>query len=151
MRIFILIYIIFIVVTVSILGFRGELTEKEPFEVFSDMDRQAKYKPQAENAFYSNKQNDRLPPNYTVPRGNALNRDQVFDFNYKGRSKDEILLLSGKNEFDEFSDEFPFLVDYDLMQIGEESYSICCITCHGSAGDGNGVTKPYGGSCQLLS
>ena len=57
MRIFLIIYILVIAVTVSILGFRGSLTEKEPFEVFNDMDRQAKYKPQAENAFFANGQN----------------------------------------------------------------------------------------------
>ena len=62
MRIFLIVYVLVIVSAVSILGFRGSLTEKEPVEVFNDMDRQAKYKPQAENSFFNNRQNDRLPP-----------------------------------------------------------------------------------------
>ena len=78
MRLFLTIYVLVIVATVSILGFRGSLTEKEPVEVFNDMDRQAKYKPQAENSFYANGQNDRLPPKLTVSRGNALEIKDVF-------------------------------------------------------------------------
>ena len=144
MRIFISIYILVIISTISILGFRGSLTKKEPIEIFSDMDRQAKYKPQAENSFYKNRQNDRLPPKLTISRGNALKQKEIFDTNYKGKSSKDVLLLAGKDEFGEFTDIFPYPVDNELMELGKETYSIYCLTCHGSAGDGNGVTKPYG-------
>lgn len=144
MRTFLTIYVLVIAVTVSILGFRGSLTEKEPFEVFSDMDRQAKYKPQAENGFYGNGQNDRLPPKMTLSRGNALEVKKVFTTDFKAKSSAEELLLTGKDSEGEFSDVFPYPVDFELMQLGQESYSIFCVTCHGAAGDGNGVTKPYG-------
>lgn len=144
MRIFLTIYVLVIAVTVSILGFRGSLTEKEPIEVFSDMDRQAKYKPQAENSFFANAQNDRLPPKLTMSRGNALEMKTVFDTNYTASSSSEELLLSGKDANGEFSDTFPYPVDNALMQYGQENYNIFCMTCHGAAGDGNGVTKPYG-------
>ena len=30
------------------------------------------------------------------------------------------------------------------MAEGKEKYDIFCAVCHGAAGDGNGVTKPYG-------
>jgi mono/diheme cytochrome c family protein len=144
MRTFLTIYVLVIAVTVSILGFRGTLTEKEPFEVFSDMDRQAKYKPQAENGFYLNGQNDRLPPKMTMSRGNALEMKEVFATDYTANSAAKELLLSGKGADGEFSDVFPYPVDFELMQYGKESYNIYCMTCHGAAGDGNGVTKPYG-------
>jgi mono/diheme cytochrome c family protein len=144
MRTFLTIYVLVIAVTVSILGFRGTLTEKEPFEVFSDMDRQAKYKPQAENGFYLNGQNDRLPPKMTMSRGNALEMKEVFATDYTANSAAKELLLSGKDADGEFSDVFPYPVDFELMQYGKESYNIYCMTCHGAAGDGNGVTKPYG-------
>lgn len=144
MRTFLTIYVLVIAVTVSILGFRGTLTEKEPFEVFSDMDRQAKYKPQAENGFYLNGQNDRLPPKMTMSRGNALEMKEVFATDYTANSATKELLLSGKDADGEFSDVFPYPVDFELMQYGKESYNIYCMTCHGAAGDGNGVTKPYG-------
>ena len=53
MRIFLAIYVFAIVATVSILGFRGSHSTKPPLEVFPDMDRQARYKPQAANEFFS--------------------------------------------------------------------------------------------------
>ena len=144
MRIFLTIYVLVIAVTVSILGFRGSLTEKEPVEVFSDMDRQAKYKPQAENSFYANGQNDRLPPKLSMSRGNALEIKDVFNPEYTANSSSDELVLSGKDASGEFSDIFTYTVDFELMQYGQESYNIFCMTCHGVAGDGNGVTKPYG-------
>mgnify|MGYP001197913739 FL=1 len=144
MRIFLTVYVLVIAVSVSILGFRGSLTEKEPVEVFNDMDRQAKYKPQAENSFFANGQNDRLPPKLTVARGNANEQKQVFDAHYVAPSSAEILRFSGKTADGEFSNIFPYTVDYELMQLGRESYSVYCASCHGAAGDGNGVTKPYG-------
>ena len=30
------------------------------------------------------------------------------------------------------------------MELGQQKYGIFCVSCHGAAGDGNGVTKPYG-------
>tara|TARA_B100001778_G_C18557555_1_gene616147 strand:+ start:740 stop:1393 length:654 start_codon:yes stop_codon:yes gene_type:complete len=144
MRIFLTIYFLVIVATVSILGFRGTLREKEPIEIFSDMDRQAKYKPQAENSFFQNRQNDRLAPSLSVSRGSALDMNAVFDPNYQGESEAELLLLSGKNADGTYSNVFPFPVDNELMQYGQKNYNIYCVSCHGVAGDGNGVTKPYG-------
>lgn len=144
MRLFLTIYVLVIVATVSILGFRGSMTEKEPVEVFNDMDRQAKYKPQAENSFYANGQNDRLPPKLTVSRGNALEIKDVFSTEFTSSTSSEELVLSGKDVNGEFSDIFPYPVDFELMQYGQESYNIFCMTCHGASGDGNGVTKQYG-------
>lgn len=144
MRIFLTIYILVIIATVSILGFRGSLTEKEPVEVFNDMDRQAKYKPQAENSFFKNRQNDRLKPSLAVSRGSALDMRAVFDPDFQGVSEARLIELSGKNEDGTFSNDFPFEVDYKLMQDGQKNYNIYCVSCHGVSGDGNGVTKPYG-------
>jgi cytochrome c553 len=144
MRIFLIVYVIIIVGAVSILGFRGSITEKEPVEVFSDMDRQAKYKPQAENSFFDNRQNDRLPPTLSVSRGNALDTNRVFDAHYEGLDYEQVLLLEGRNLDGTFSDTFPYEVDNAFMQYGQKNYTIFCASCHGVAGDGNGVTKPYG-------
>ena len=43
-----------------------------PVEIFPDMDRQAKYKSQVVNDFYSDKRADRLPVEGTAIRGNGL-------------------------------------------------------------------------------
>ena len=144
MKIFFLIYFVIVLLTISILGFRGSITEKEPVEVFNDMDRQAKYKPQSENDFFANKQNDRLPPTRSVPRGNLLDIKQVFDSNYSAKTKEELSFMHGKNIDGSFSDTFPYEASYDLIQLGIEKYNIFCVSCHGASGDGNGVTKEYG-------
>jgi cytochrome c553 len=80
----------------------------------------------------------------TMSRGNALEMKEVFATDYTVNSAAKELLLSGKDADGEFSDVFPYPVDFELMQYGKESYNIYCMTCHGAAGDGNGVTKPYG-------
>ena len=46
MRYFIVTYIIVILITVSIMGTRGDFSKNTPLEVFPDMDRQAKFKTQ---------------------------------------------------------------------------------------------------------
>ena len=38
----------------------------------------------------------------------------------------------------------PVPASNELMQLGQKKYDIFCTACHGAAGDGNGVTKPYG-------
>jgi mono/diheme cytochrome c family protein len=38
----------------------------------------------------------------------------------------------------------PLDVTFELIEQGREKYAIFCTSCHGAAGDGNGVTKPYG-------
>ena len=42
-----------VLLTVSIMGFRGMRSTPPPIEVFPDMDRQARYKPQAESALFA--------------------------------------------------------------------------------------------------
>ena len=42
-----------VVLLVSVMGFRGLRSTRPPIEVFPDMDRQAKYKPQAASKFFA--------------------------------------------------------------------------------------------------
>jgi mono/diheme cytochrome c family protein len=144
MKIFLAIYVLAIVAVVSILGFRGSKTENEPLEVFPDMDRQARYKPQGENSFFEDRRNDRPVPAHTVARGNYLNYDQVFDADYENTVLGDTRYLYGKNIDDSFVETLPVEATYQLIQAGQKKYDIFCSSCHGPAGDGNGVTKPYG-------
>src|SRR3954468_18179884 len=57
-----------IVGTVSIMGFRGSISTKPPLEVFPDMDRQAKYKPQSASPFFADGRADRPLPAGVVSR-----------------------------------------------------------------------------------
>jgi|TARA_A100001015_G_scaffold198888_1_gene222003 mono/diheme cytochrome c family protein len=144
MRIFLILYAFVIVATVSILGFRGSLTRKTPIEVFPDMDRQAKYKPQASNSFFDDARNDRPIPLNTVARGNYHNQEEVFSADYIAEGISSTVYRTGKNLDGSFIETMPISASNELMQLGRKKYDIFCTSCHGAAGDGNGVTKPYG-------
>ena len=144
MRIFIISFVFVIAAAVSILGFRGSLSEKPPLEVFPDMDRQAKFKPQAENAFFEDGRNDRPLPANTVARGDYLEVEAVFSEDFEDSRLGDSAYQYGKNPDGSFYDGFPLQVTESLIQMGREKYDIFCINCHGAAGDGNGVTKDYG-------
>ena len=78
MRYFIVTYIIVILITVSIMGTRGDFSKNTPLEVFPDMDRQAKFKTQTFNEFFPDSMADRLPVVGTSSRGSANNLNNVF-------------------------------------------------------------------------
>ncbi|MGB0416160.1 MAG: c-type cytochrome [Coraliomargarita sp.] len=144
MRIFLAIFFFVIVATVSILGFRGQTTTKTPIEVFPDMDRQARYKPQAENEFFADGRNDRPVPAGTVARGNYHNQQEVFSADFTDSHLGDSSYTFGKNPDGTFVAKIPVEITNQFMAMGQEKYEIFCAVCHGSAGDGNGVTKPYG-------
>jgi mono/diheme cytochrome c family protein len=119
------------VATVSIFGFRGSKTTRPPLEVFPDMDRQAKYKAQAESAFFADRRADRPLPAGVVARGSLREDDQ---------------LSFGKAADGSWARGFPasVVIDAQLMARGQDRYAIFCLPCHGATGDGNGITKQYG-------
>ena len=144
MRIFLAIYLFAVIAAVSILGFRGSTSTKPPLEVFPDMDHQARYKPQAENEFFADGRNDRPIPAGTVARGNYFNQVEVFSEDFEDEHLGDTVFHDGKNADGSFAQTLPLDVTFELIEQGREKYAIFCTACHGAAGDGNGVTKPYG-------
>ena len=144
MRIFLALYVFAVIAAVSILGFRGSNSTKPPLEVFPDMDRQARYKPQAENEFFADGRNDRPVPAKTVARGNTFNQAAVFSADFEDQKLGDTVLNQGKDAEGNFVQTLPLEVSHALMAEGKAKYDIVCGACHGAAGDGNGVTKPYG-------
>lgn len=128
MRYFIAILIFLVIATFSITGFRGSRSTKPPLEMFPDMDRQFKYKPQAESNLFPDGRADRPQAPGTVSFG-SFHEDEYF--------------VTGLVDGD-FGDGFPIAVDGDLMKLGQEKFNIFCSVCHGASGDGNGITKKYG-------
>ncbi len=120
-----------VVATVSILGFRGSTSTKPPLEVFPDMDRQAKYKPQAASAFFADGRADRPIPPGVVARGDL---------------RDDAHLYTGKAADGSFASGFPssLSIDARFLELGRARYNVSCLPCHGAVGDGNGITKSYG-------
>ena len=144
MRTFLIIYAFIVVATVSILGFRGSTSKKPPIEVFPDMDRQARYKPQAENQFFADGRNDRPIPINSVARGNYHNQVEVFSEDFSDSYLGDTVYNFGKSSDGKFVQKIPIKASNELMQLGHLKYDIFCTTCHGAAGDGNGVVKQYG-------
>jgi mono/diheme cytochrome c family protein len=130
MRYAYLVLALVIVGTVSIFGFRGSISTKPPLEVFPDMDRQAKYKPQAESPFFADGRADRPLPAGVVSRGDL-------------RADDHLHLGKANGSW---ATGFPasVAIDAKLLERGKDRYSIYCLPCHGTIGDGNGITKSYG-------
>ncbi|MFA6135197.1 MAG: cytochrome c [Phycisphaerae bacterium] len=127
-----------VVLLISVMGFRGLVSTRPPIELFPDMDHQAKYKPQAASKFFADARADRPIPAGTVPFGrDAAKADPAFlradDFHYAGKAADG-----------SFARGFPLPVDRALLARGQGRYQIYCAPCHGSLGDGNGITKAYG-------
>ncbi len=131
MRYAYLVLALVVVGTVSIFGFRGSISTKPPLEVFPDMDRQAKYKPQAESPFFADGRADRPLPAGVVSRGDL-------------RADDHLHL--GKVANGNWAAGFPASISIDakLLERGKDRYAIFCLPCHGAIGDGNGITKSYG-------
>jgi mono/diheme cytochrome c family protein len=124
-----------VVLTVSVLGFRGSSFTRPPLMVFPDtffpeMNRQAKYKPQAESAFFADGRTDRPLPAGVVSRNPLRDDDQL----YRGKTADG-----------QWARGFPATVTVDarLMERGRERFTIYCQPCHGALGDGKGIVTQY--------
>jgi mono/diheme cytochrome c family protein len=95
------------------------------------MDRQPKYKAQAESRFFADGRTDRPLPVGVVARGELRADDEI----YQGKS-------TGGQWLAGFPSAIP--LDAKLLERGRERFTIYCSPCHGALGDGNGITKQYG-------
>src|SRR5438477_12049971 len=69
LRGFLLICLLVTIASVAVLGFRGQKTTNEPWEIFPDMVRQMKVRAQAPLGFFADGRGPRLPVAGTVPIG----------------------------------------------------------------------------------
>jgi mono/diheme cytochrome c family protein len=124
------------VLLVSILGFRGTKFAQPPIDIFPEwafpsMEHQPKPRPQSASKFFADGRADRVPPAHTVARGMLRDNDHLH---------------RGKDASGAFAPGIPaeLKVDAAFLQRGRDRYEIYCTPCHGSLGDGNGITKRYG-------
>lgn len=150
MRYFFLAYALIGLLVVAIGGLRGQKFTKPPVRIFNDMDEQDKIKPQKPVAFFADGHGSRLPVQQTQPRG--FNEDGVreiggipeYEFGgqtgyyYSGHVGD--YYGSGMPEELQLTEESAA----SLIHRGQERYGIYCGVCHGSSGDGQGITGHYG-------
>jgi mono/diheme cytochrome c family protein len=127
-------------VIVGIAGFRGGLSRKPPIEVFPDMDRQLKLRPQKPDDFFANGISSQLPPPGTVARSQPIEtvNGEVYSFEDSPVNTGKI---TGTTNFVETN---PLPVNEQLLARGHERFDIYCAPCHGKLGDGNGITKKIG-------
>lgn len=140
MRYFLIGFVLLALIVVSVAGFRGSLSRRPPIEVFPDMDRQAKLRPQSVNDFFPDRLSSRVHPANTVARSQPtlVGEQEVRPF------EDHPLNTGMQPGTTNFVEVGPLPVTETLMARGRERYAIHCQPCHGAAGDGKGTSTKYG-------
>lgn len=140
MRYFLTIFAIVVVLVVAIAGTRGSLSRRSPIEIFPDMDRQLKLRPQTPDGFFANGRSSQPYVPGTIARGVPLQTTTGRVYPYEDHPVNTAR-ATGSTNFVELN---PLLVNMQLLERGRERYTINCSPCHGALGDGNGITKKYG-------
>lgn len=139
MRYFLIGLLLFCLALVSIAGFRGDKTRRPPIELFPDMDRQPKLRPQAHNSFFSDQFSSRLPVEGAVARSRpvVVEGREIYPF------EDNPLNTGRVPGTTNFVETLPLAVTEQLLARGQQRYTINCSPCHGATGDGKGITSKY--------
>ena len=124
----------------GMLGLQGRMMRKPPFELFPDMDRQAKLRPQEPNHFFANGVSSQLPPVGTVARSQPIETANGAVYRFEDSPVNTGHIAGSTN----FVESNPLAVNADLLQRGRDRFDIYCAPCHGRLGDGSGITKKIG-------
>jgi mono/diheme cytochrome c family protein len=144
MRVVIFVLVLLSGVFVSLMGFRGTVSDRRPLMIVPDMVFQPRYHAQDESPFFKDGRAMRTPPSGTVPFGGAdyesdagsprLNPDLAQDDDRYHRGKEGAAWVS----------RIPVKIDMALLKRGRERYEIFCTPCHGATGSGAGLMTQYG-------
>jgi mono/diheme cytochrome c family protein len=93
------------------------------------MYQQARYNPLAPSDFFSDGRSARPIPAGAIPQGTVAVGNPV---------------LSGKGADGNPVQEIPVPVTMELLQQGQDRFTIYCTPCHGTTGDGKGVIVQHG-------
>jgi mono/diheme cytochrome c family protein len=128
MRYYLLGLLFAIVCVLFIAGRQGDRTQRTPIEIFDDMDRQQKIKPQKPSPFFADQRAARPPIPGTIPTHVPLENEYL----YTGRLGNT------------WGDGIPVPINEALLARGQERFDIHCAVCHGYTGGGNGIVGQYG-------
>jgi hypothetical protein len=123
---------IFIIATFSLLlvgCYQGRPSKDEPIHLNPNMDKQPKYRPQAESNFFEDGSTMRTPVEGTVARG-ELKEDSRYYY--------------GKDDNGEYIKVLPIDIDMSLLLRGQNRFNIYCSPCHSRVGDGRGIVVENG-------
>lgn len=107
----------------AVAGCAGSTSRGAPLMVFPDMDRQGKYKPQAESPIFGDRRTSRRPVTGTVAFG-YLKEDDVLHTGLVNKQ------YVGRN---------PLKVDANLLETGQRRFNTYCSPCHDRTGQGRGI------------
>jgi len=134
MRYFLLIFGLSIVLVMTIAGRRfddgGPISRRPPIEIFPDMDRQPKLRPETRDNFFPDQLSSQLPVPGTIARGTPYEDSPANTGRITGTTN--------------FIETIPIPITEQLMARGRQRYEINCSPCHSAVGDGNGITKKLG-------
>ena len=138
------------VLVVLIAGRRGDLSRKPPIEVFPDMDRQLKLRPQTANGLFANGLSSQLPPPGTVAQSGPMKvgAQEVYPFQDVPVNTGRPAGQGGTTNFVALN---PLPVTAQLLTRGQQRFTIYCTPCHGATGEGNGITKKIGAMAVVTS
>lgn len=124
----------------AVAGKRGALSRRPPIEVFPDMDRQPKLRPQAANGFFADGLSSQQPVPGTIARQSPIKVDGQLVYPYQDHPLNTGRLPGHTN----FVPHIPVPVTTRLLARGQERFNIFCAPCHGASGQGNGWTSRLG-------
>src|SRR6185295_13523034 len=127
MRYFLLIFALGVVAVMGVFGKRGHHFKQPPLEIFPDMDRQPKLRPQQPNLTFASGRSSQEPVPGTVARGEHYENNAINTSRTPGTTN---LVAT-----------IPLAVTEQLMARGQQRFGIYCTPCHGPQGDGNGIVK----------
>ncbi|MBI3849765.1 MAG: cytochrome c [Verrucomicrobia bacterium] len=130
MRYFLLLLGLSTVLVMVVAGKRGDMSRRPPIEIFPDMDRQPKLRPQTRNNFFPDQLSSQMPVPGTIARGTPYEDTPVNTGRITGTTN--------------FVETIPVPVTEQLITRGQQRFQINCSPCHSAMGDGNGITKRLG-------
>ncbi len=140
MRYFLLLFGVVVLAVLLIAGKRGDLSRNRPIQIFPDMKRQLKLRPQTANGFFASGLSSQLPPPGTIAQEKPLTIGgrEVYSF-------EDVPVNTGRVPgTTNFVDLSPLPVTSLILARGQQRYTIYCAPCHGQTGEGNGITKKIG-------
>jgi mono/diheme cytochrome c family protein len=111
-------------------GCRGQTSDQPPIHPLREMDRNPKYKPEAESHWFPDGRTMRTPPPGTIARG-QLKEDDAF---YRGVDAKTQKPLS----------KMPIELTAAVIRRGQERFNIYCTPCHDKTGSGHGLVVQHG-------
>jgi mono/diheme cytochrome c family protein len=140
MRYFLLIFAVCVAAVIGIAGKRGSLSRKPPLYVFPDMRRQLKLRPQQPNDFFANGVSSQLPVPGTIPRAKPIQTAAGLVYPYE----DAAVYTGREPGTTNFVENNPMAITGQLLERGQQRFTIYCSPCHGQEGDGSGITRKLG-------